>query len=276
MSIVYLRTFYRFFRRFSCCRAVFSSLNTELGQSVPPLEAASHLLGAGVARSGATCGVLIGSLMSAGLALYGRYTDDGAPAWVEAARKIASGFAELTRGRLTCAELTAVDFSGRYGFWSYIFSARWVVCAPLAAKHAGRTLEIIKSYRRAGSGEVGFMRCGERAVAASSLDDGLKRAIAAAVSTLFCGCASGQVCGALAAKILIAGIESFGDGLGLAKAAGSELFDPEALYAKALVVLDGFEERFGSIYCSKILGGPCEPEKLNEILAGPPCSLMFS
>jgi len=276
--MVSLRAFYRFFRRFSCCRATFSALNTELGQDVPAVEAASHLLGAGVARSGLTCGVLIGSLMSAGVALYGRFTDDGRPAWMDAAREIASSFERLSNGRLTCAELTAVDFSKKYGFWSYIFSVRWAVCAPLSARQAKATLAIIREYlAKSRLSSVDSLGCGERAIDASSLEDDLKGAARAAASTLFCGCASsGQLCGALAAKILVAGIESMGGKLGLTRAAASELFDPEALYARAREVLSEFEGGFGSPRCPEILGVDCDPEKLNEILASPPCKLMFS
>ncbi len=275
---VSLRTFYRFFRRFSCCRAVFSALNAELDQSVPALEAASHLLGAGVARSGLTCGILIGSLMSAGVALYGRFAVDGTPAWIAAAREIADGFRRLSRGRLTCAQLTGVDFSKRYGFWSYIFSVRWAVCAPLAARQAGYALSVIERHRAASSaGDVEFLYCGERAVDAGPLDGDLKGSARAATSTLFCGCAStGQLCGALAARILVAGLESTGGRLGLARAAGAELFDPDALYTRAREVLESFSSRFGSPLCREILGRECSCEELNEILASHPCSLMFS
>lgn len=275
---IYLRTFYRFFNRFSCCRATFSSINSELGQSVLELEAASHLLGAGVARSGLTCGILLGSLMSAGIALYGRYTAEGRPAWIEAAKEIAEGFAKISKNRLTCDELTGINFSKKYGFWSYIFSARWLVCAPLSARHSKRATGIIKKYLADSRvGEDGTLFCGERVIEKSGLSPDLKRLAKAAVSTLACGCGSlGQLCAALAAKILVSGIDSLGDKLSVVRAVRSELFDPEALYARSLETLDEFTKKFGFALCSQILGKKCDENKLNEILAQFPCSLIFS
>jgi len=275
---VYLRAFYRFFRRFSCCRATFSAINSELGQDVPALEAASHLLGAGVARSGLTCGILIGSLMSSGVSLYGRYMDDGKLAWIEAAKKIADNFKKISKNRLTCNELVGVNFSKRFGFWSYIFSVRWLICAPLAAKQSRYATKVIKEYlANSQSAEVESLYCGERVIENSELGVDIKNSARAAVSTLACGCAStGQLCGALAAKILVAGVESIGNKLGIVKAVSSELFDPEVLYEHSREVLGEFVSRFGSPFCASILCRNCSYDELNKILSQPPCSLIVS
>ncbi len=134
-----------FDKGFSCAQATLAACSAELGLDPTTALRVAGAFGGGMARTGRTCGAVIGALMVVGLK-HGQINpgDAGAKeATYKVARELMTRFAAL-HGTILCCELIGYDLSSPSGLQAARESGALTIC-PRLVDDAVRLLDELAS-----------------------------------------------------------------------------------------------------------------------------------
>ncbi len=134
-----------FDKGFSCAQATLAACSAELGLDPTTALRVAGAFGGGMARTGRTCGAVIGALMVVGLK-HGQINpgDAGAKeATYKVARELMTRFAAL-HGTILCRELIGYDLSSPSGLQAARESGALTIC-PRLVDDAVRLLDELAS-----------------------------------------------------------------------------------------------------------------------------------
>ncbi len=133
-----------FLKRFTCSAAVFSTFSEELGLDPDTAKKIACGFGAGISKTGNTCGAVSGAIMVIGLA-YGK-TEEGDDAATEKTRALTRKFIkEFTEknGSVNCTDLLGYDLSDPEEYEVAKERGLFIEKCPLMVRDAADILERI-------------------------------------------------------------------------------------------------------------------------------------
>lgn len=177
-------------------------------------------LAGGIARLGAQCGMVWGTVLAAGAEAHRRLGAGprAEAAAIGAARRLVDRF-RTQNGAVDCFELTATDFTRRGDLWRYVLSGKPIACFRMAARYA--PLGFAEARAALGGpvpdvpdGPVSCAAILARKIGATDLHVVMAAGLGAGIGL------SGGGCGALGAAVWLDGTRRGGDFEAQAAAAG--------------------------------------------------------
>ena len=133
-----------FLKRFTCSAAVFSAFSQELGLEQDTARKIACGFGAGISKTGNTCGAVTGAIMVIGLR-YGK-ADEGDEAATEKTRSLVREFIgkfAAKNGSVNCTDLLGYDLSDPDDYEAARKSGIFIEKCPLLVRDAADILEEI-------------------------------------------------------------------------------------------------------------------------------------